>query len=182
MHRAAIGEDTALLDLRDVRALIDADTTALNDVGETAGQAGGMNPRGVGAEDGATCPRDRGALARLLGSEEPIVSIRVAEGMVRLNGMLRVLEAHLRHRERGPAALVVVGVDALFFERRADHVDRLETRALVAHDGIVPVVLHEPLATAGKAAVAPSAIAARCPVPGDIALDNDDAQRRVKLG
>ena len=155
---------------------------SLDDIGESAGEARGVDAGGVGAEHRAERPGDVGARPRLLGVEQPVVGIRMTEGAVRVDSMLRVLQSDLRHRESRPAALVEVGVDTLLLERGADHVDGLEAGALVAHHRVVAMVRHEALAATRQPAVAPTAVAARGPETRDVALDDHDAERRIELG
>ena len=149
MDRAAVGDDSARLEAARVRALVDANATALDDVGKSAHESCWVDPCGVWAEEGTEGARHIRAGQRVLAGEQAVVRVGMAERVMRFDGLARVHQPYLRHCQRRPAALVKVRVDAFLGEGRADYIDGVEAGALVAHHLVVAMRLEKSLAAAG---------------------------------
>ena len=180
-HVAEDGRRDVRLDTGDGGALEDGHPQALDDVGESAGQAGRVDGGAVRREACAEAPGHLDALAHVGGAEHDVVVLAEPPLALVLDRLAQPEELNGRGREVELAAEPEPRVDALRFHDARDLVHRLVQGALLVDHGLAAMGLLRRRPRAGKGRVTPAAVAAGGAEAGGLALEDGDAQMGIGL-
>ena len=179
-HRAAVGRDETGLDAGHGGRLVHDDPEPLDRPRQAAHQSRRMDRRTVRcvrrAEDSCRAEPPAG----LVGVEQLEVFLAEAPAAGGRDLVARAVELHRRAGQHDRAALAEVAVDALGVGDGPDLVDACLHRAVLRDRPVEAVPLRQPRHRRGEQRRAPATVASAGAEAGDLPLEHDDPQRRVR--
>ena len=159
--------------------LVDGHAESFGDVGQAARQARRVETGAVRRVHRSQAAFDADALGGLVRREVGVVGLAETPFALVLDLLQQTGDLGLAGRQRERAALVVTGVDAFVGDHPADLVDGREHGALHGDRRVATELVGNRARRGGKEARAPAAVAPRGAEPGDLLLEDGDAQRGV---
>ena len=180
-HGSRLAADLAIVELDDAGLLVDRGARLLDGLGQPADEAGGVDRSAVRCVAGAQHVARVDASRGLVGRQPAIVLLAEAPRAVVLEQLVNPADLRLVARQVEVAALGEVAVDALLARHAGDLVDGVVHRALERDGPVATVLLRHLLEAHRQERRQPTTVAAAGTEPGELGLEDDDAQRRVDL-